>query len=135
MILTGVNHFMDILEKAVTWKHCPSFKTARKLEEIRNFKQGMDETLYQAWERYNDLLFRCTESSIKDDHGLISFKYKSIDGGCFGFESIEACSGESGQLWAFCNPCTEICDDKTDTKRREMTFPQSYDFNLSFLYP
>ncbi|GKE66190.1 hypothetical protein Tco_1520351 [Tanacetum coccineum] len=31
----------------------------RKLEEIRNFKQERDETLYHAWERYNDLVYQC----------------------------------------------------------------------------
>ncbi|GJR09938.1 hypothetical protein Tco_0792590 [Tanacetum coccineum] len=31
----------------------------RKLEEIRNFKQERDETLYHAWKRYNDLLYQC----------------------------------------------------------------------------
>ncbi|GJZ84871.1 reverse transcriptase domain-containing protein [Tanacetum coccineum] len=31
----------------------------RWLKEIRNFKQEGDETLYQAWERYNDLLYKC----------------------------------------------------------------------------
>ncbi|GJT23172.1 hypothetical protein Tco_0893109 [Tanacetum coccineum] len=30
-----------------------------KLEEIHNFKQERDETLYYAWERYNDLLYQC----------------------------------------------------------------------------
>ncbi|GJV39816.1 hypothetical protein Tco_1418256 [Tanacetum coccineum] len=38
--------------------------SSRKLEIIRNFKQKMDETLYHAWERYNDLLFKCPQ------HGL-----------------------------------------------------------------
>nr|GEW00620.1 zf-CCHC domain-containing protein/DUF4219 domain-containing protein/UBN2 domain-containing protein [Tanacetum cinerariifolium] len=33
----------DLLEKAFIWRYCPPFKTARKSEEIRNFKQGMDE--------------------------------------------------------------------------------------------
>ncbi|GJW00684.1 hypothetical protein Tco_1555935 [Tanacetum coccineum] len=32
-------------------KYCPPLKTAKQLEEIRNFKQEGDETLYQAWER------------------------------------------------------------------------------------
>ncbi|GJR48328.1 hypothetical protein Tco_1316431 [Tanacetum coccineum] len=31
----------------------------RKLEKIRNLKQERDETLYHAWERYNDLLYQC----------------------------------------------------------------------------
>ncbi|GKF41157.1 ribonuclease H-like domain-containing protein [Tanacetum coccineum] len=38
----------DLLERSFMWKYCPPFKTARKLEEIQNFKQGMDETLHQA---------------------------------------------------------------------------------------
>ncbi|GKC74079.1 hypothetical protein Tco_1119962 [Tanacetum coccineum] len=72
MLLTGSITTWDLLEKAVTWKYCPPFKTARKLEEIRNFKQGMDETLYQAWERYNDLLFRCPQHDLNNHQkGLI----------------------------------------------------------------
>ncbi|GJW21917.1 reverse transcriptase domain-containing protein [Tanacetum coccineum] len=39
--------------------YCHPFITAKKLEEIQNFKQEMDETLYHAWERYNDLLYQC----------------------------------------------------------------------------
>ncbi|GJV51340.1 hypothetical protein Tco_1447081 [Tanacetum coccineum] len=31
-------------------RYCPPSKTAKQLEEIRNFKQEGDETLYQAWE-------------------------------------------------------------------------------------
>ncbi|GJW73843.1 phospholipase-like protein [Tanacetum coccineum] len=41
----------DLLEKAFIRKYCPPFKTTKKLEIIRNFKQEMDETLYYAWER------------------------------------------------------------------------------------
>ncbi|GKG08263.1 retrovirus-related pol polyprotein from transposon TNT 1-94 [Tanacetum coccineum] len=29
-------------------KHCPPTRTAKKMEEINNFQQEMDETLYQA---------------------------------------------------------------------------------------
>nr|GEX05072.1 hypothetical protein [Tanacetum cinerariifolium] len=32
-------------------RYCPPSKTAKKLEEICNFKQEEDETLYQVWER------------------------------------------------------------------------------------
>ncbi|GJZ99900.1 hypothetical protein Tco_0672451 [Tanacetum coccineum] len=38
--------------------------TAKQLEKIRNFKQEEDETLYQAWERYNDLLYKCPTHDI-----------------------------------------------------------------------
>ncbi|GJW20371.1 hypothetical protein Tco_0030993 [Tanacetum coccineum] len=38
--------------------------TAKQLEEIHNFKQEGDETLYQAWERYNGLLYKCLAHDI-----------------------------------------------------------------------
>ncbi|GJR27907.1 reverse transcriptase domain-containing protein [Tanacetum coccineum] len=37
----------DILEKAFIRQYCPSFKTSKKLEEIRNFKQEVDEPFQQ----------------------------------------------------------------------------------------
>nr|GEW31563.1 hypothetical protein [Tanacetum cinerariifolium] len=36
----------------------PPSKTAKQLKDIHNFKQESDKTLYQAWERYNDLLYK-----------------------------------------------------------------------------
>ncbi|GJS26776.1 hypothetical protein Tco_0487396 [Tanacetum coccineum] len=33
--------------------------TAKQLEDIHNFKQEGDKSLYQAWEWYNDLLYKC----------------------------------------------------------------------------
>ncbi|GJT26396.1 hypothetical protein Tco_0906671 [Tanacetum coccineum] len=45
-------------------RYCPPSKTAKKLKEIRNFKQEGDETLYQAWEWYNDLLYKCPTHDI-----------------------------------------------------------------------
>ncbi|GJS20171.1 ribonuclease H-like domain-containing protein [Tanacetum coccineum] len=50
----------DLLKKEFIWIYCHPFITAKKLEEIRNFKQERDETLYYAWERYNDLLYQCS---------------------------------------------------------------------------
>ncbi|GJX82262.1 hypothetical protein Tco_0331743 [Tanacetum coccineum] len=37
---------------------------AKQLEDIHNFKQEGDESLYQAWERYNDLLYKCPTHDI-----------------------------------------------------------------------
>ncbi|GJY26938.1 hypothetical protein Tco_0401664 [Tanacetum coccineum] len=48
-------HFPDVTHD----RFCHPFITAKKLEEILNFKQERDETLYHAWERYNDLLYQC----------------------------------------------------------------------------
>ncbi|GJX81710.1 reverse transcriptase domain-containing protein [Tanacetum coccineum] len=50
----------DLLKKEFIWRYCYPFVTANKLEEIHNFKQERDETLYYAWERYNDLLYQCS---------------------------------------------------------------------------
>ncbi|GJT78321.1 putative ribonuclease H-like domain-containing protein [Tanacetum coccineum] len=61
----------DLLEKTFIRKYCPPLKTAKKLEEIRNFKQGMDETLYQAWERYNDLLFKCPQHDLNNHQKVV----------------------------------------------------------------
>ncbi|GJR19539.1 hypothetical protein Tco_0968066 [Tanacetum coccineum] len=38
----------DLLKKAFIQRYCPSSKCAKQLEEIRNFKQEGDKTLYQA---------------------------------------------------------------------------------------
>nr|GEX80541.1 hypothetical protein [Tanacetum cinerariifolium] len=44
--IPGVSHDAVML-------YCPTSKTAKQLEEIRNFKQEGDKPLYQAWERGN----------------------------------------------------------------------------------
>ncbi|GJW67789.1 mutator type transposase [Tanacetum coccineum] len=40
----------DLLKKAFIQRYCPPSKTAKQLEDIHNFKQESDESLYQAWE-------------------------------------------------------------------------------------
>ncbi|GJT70912.1 hypothetical protein Tco_1030198 [Tanacetum coccineum] len=42
-------------------KYCPRGRTAKKMEEINNFQQEPDETLYQAWERFKELLMKCPQ--------------------------------------------------------------------------
>ncbi|GKA27212.1 hypothetical protein Tco_0713380 [Tanacetum coccineum] len=37
-------------------KYCPPIQTAKKMEEINNFHQEPEETLYKAWERCKELL-------------------------------------------------------------------------------
>ncbi|GJV63300.1 hypothetical protein Tco_1474128 [Tanacetum coccineum] len=41
----------ELLKKAFIQRYCPSSKTAKQLEDIHNFKQEGEDTLYQAWER------------------------------------------------------------------------------------
>ncbi|GJV07406.1 reverse transcriptase domain-containing protein [Tanacetum coccineum] len=40
-------------------KYSPPTRTAKKMEEINNFQQEPDESLYQAWERFRELLMKC----------------------------------------------------------------------------
>ncbi|GKA38860.1 hypothetical protein Tco_0731411 [Tanacetum coccineum] len=54
----------DLLKKYFIQRYCPPSKTAKQLEDICNFKQEGDKTLYQAWERYNDLLYKCPTHDI-----------------------------------------------------------------------
>ncbi|GKC01704.1 hypothetical protein Tco_0987840 [Tanacetum coccineum] len=50
----------------------------RKLEEICNFKQERDETLYHAWERYNDLLYQYLLHDLNCQHKVHIF-YIGLD--------------------------------------------------------
>ncbi|GJV95567.1 zinc knuckle CX2CX4HX4C containing protein [Tanacetum coccineum] len=62
----GTVNSWDLLKKAFIQRYCPPSRTAKQLEEIRNFKQEGDETLYQAWEWYNDLLYKCPTHDINN---------------------------------------------------------------------
>ncbi|GKA52044.1 reverse transcriptase domain-containing protein [Tanacetum coccineum] len=47
--------------------------TAKQLEDIHNFKQEGDESLYQAWEQYNDLLYKCPTHDINSHQKVNTF--------------------------------------------------------------
>ncbi|GJZ81728.1 ribonuclease H-like domain-containing protein [Tanacetum coccineum] len=68
----------DLLKKEFIWRYCHPFITAKKLEEIRNFKQERDETLYHAWERYNDLLYQCSLHDLNCQQKVYIF-YTGLD--------------------------------------------------------
>ncbi|GJV82146.1 hypothetical protein Tco_1518016 [Tanacetum coccineum] len=40
-------------------KYCPPARRAKKMEEINNFQQEPDESLFRAWERFKELLMKC----------------------------------------------------------------------------
>ncbi|GJR73337.1 hypothetical protein Tco_0085702 [Tanacetum coccineum] len=54
-------------------KYCPSTRTAKKIEEINNFQQEPDETLYQAWERFKELLMKCPQHYLMMMQEVILF--------------------------------------------------------------
>ncbi|GKA14050.1 hypothetical protein Tco_0693696 [Tanacetum coccineum] len=47
-------------------KYCPPSRTAKKMEEINNFQQEPNETLYQAWERFKELLMKCPQHYLTE---------------------------------------------------------------------
>ncbi|GJU66794.1 hypothetical protein Tco_1253053, partial [Tanacetum coccineum] len=51
--------------------------TVKQLEDIHNFKQDGDESLYHAWERYNDLLYKCPTHDI-NSHQKVNIFYKGL---------------------------------------------------------
>ncbi|GJV45511.1 hypothetical protein Tco_1430047 [Tanacetum coccineum] len=63
-IAQGTINTWDLLKNSFIQRYCPPFITAKQLEDIHNFKQEGDESLYQAWERYNDLLYKCPTNDI-----------------------------------------------------------------------
>nr|GEV77227.1 hypothetical protein [Tanacetum cinerariifolium] len=42
-------------------KYCPPARTAKKIEEINDFQQEPNDNLYQAWERFKELLMKCPQ--------------------------------------------------------------------------
>ncbi|GKF44929.1 hypothetical protein Tco_0131481, partial [Tanacetum coccineum] len=60
----GAVNTWDLLKKDFIKRHCPPSKTAKRLEDIHNFKQEIDESIYQALERFNDLLYKCPTHDI-----------------------------------------------------------------------
>ncbi|GJU07577.1 hypothetical protein Tco_1124007 [Tanacetum coccineum] len=68
----------DLLKKAFIQRYCPPSKSAIQLEEIHNFKQEGDETLYQAWKRCNDLLYKCPTHNL-NSHQKVNIFYKGLD--------------------------------------------------------
>nr|GEX26674.1 hypothetical protein [Tanacetum cinerariifolium] len=57
---TGSITIWDGLKTKFLNKYCPPARTAKKMEEINNFQQEPDENLYQAWERFKELLMKGT---------------------------------------------------------------------------
>ncbi|GJU89985.1 hypothetical protein Tco_1302408 [Tanacetum coccineum] len=55
---TGSITTWDGLKTKFLNKYCPPTRSAKKMEEINNFQQEPDENLYQAWERFKELLMK-----------------------------------------------------------------------------
>nr|GEU98225.1 putative transposase, mutator type, MULE transposase domain protein [Tanacetum cinerariifolium] len=54
-------------------KYCPPAQTTKKMEEINNFQQEPDETPYQAWKRFKEILMKCPQPYLTKMHEVILF--------------------------------------------------------------
>ncbi|GKB55851.1 pyruvate dehydrogenase (acetyl-transferring) kinase, mitochondrial [Tanacetum coccineum] len=54
-------------------KYCPLARTVKKIKEINNFLQEPNETLYQAWERFKELLMKYPQHYLKEMQEVILF--------------------------------------------------------------
>ncbi|GKB54531.1 zf-CCHC domain-containing protein [Tanacetum coccineum] len=54
-------------------KYCPPARTTKKMEEINNFQQEPDETLFQVWERFKELLMKCPQHYLTKMQVVILF--------------------------------------------------------------
>ncbi|GKD96011.1 hypothetical protein Tco_1379908 [Tanacetum coccineum] len=59
-------------------KYCPPTHTTKKMEEIYNFQQEQDESLFRAWERFKELLMKCPQHYLTDIQEVILF-YNGLD--------------------------------------------------------
>ncbi|GJS34323.1 homeodomain-like protein [Tanacetum coccineum] len=59
-------------------KYCPPGRTAKKMEEINNFQQEPDETLFQAWEHFKELLMKYPQHCLTEMQEVILF-YNGLD--------------------------------------------------------
>ncbi|GJU74236.1 hypothetical protein Tco_1265641 [Tanacetum coccineum] len=59
-------------------RFCPPSMIFQQLSEIRNFKQEEGESLFDTWERYNELLFKCHFHDL-NDHQKVNTFYNGLN--------------------------------------------------------
>ncbi|GJY76274.1 retrovirus-related pol polyprotein from transposon TNT 1-94 [Tanacetum coccineum] len=68
----------EVLKTKFLNKYCPPARTAKKMEEINNFQQEADESLFRAWERFKELLMKCPQHYLTNMQEVILF-YNGLD--------------------------------------------------------
>ncbi|GKC72598.1 hypothetical protein Tco_1118481 [Tanacetum coccineum] len=121
----GTINTWDLLKKAFIQRYCPPSKTTKQLEDIHNFKQEGEETLYQDWERYNDLLYKCPTHDINSHpkvnifyNGLSTMNHQLLDSrgpipGMTPAEGLTAIQtmADHSQKWHDGSPSRSICSN------------------------
>ncbi|GJV62453.1 retrovirus-related pol polyprotein from transposon TNT 1-94 [Tanacetum coccineum] len=68
----------EVLKTKFLNKYCPPARTTKKMEEINNFQQEPDVSLFRAWERFKELLMKCPQHYLTDMQEVILF-YNGLD--------------------------------------------------------
>ncbi|GJW02019.1 hypothetical protein Tco_1560875 [Tanacetum coccineum] len=63
----------ETLKTKILNKYCPPARTAKKMEEINNFQQEPDKSLFRAWERFKERLMECPQHYLTDMQKVILF--------------------------------------------------------------
>ncbi|GJS29087.1 hypothetical protein Tco_0489707 [Tanacetum coccineum] len=66
------------LKQSFIHRFCPPAMIFKQLSEIQNFKQEEGESLFDTWERYNDLLFKCPFHDL-NDHQKVNTFYNGLN--------------------------------------------------------
>ncbi|GKE26226.1 hypothetical protein Tco_1441610 [Tanacetum coccineum] len=69
----------DLMSKFLN-KYSPPGQTTKKIEEIKIFQQEPDETLYQAWERFKELLMKGRSTETSDGLAAIQAQLNNLGG-------------------------------------------------------
>ncbi|GJV74467.1 retrovirus-related pol polyprotein from transposon TNT 1-94 [Tanacetum coccineum] len=75
---SGLIPTWEVLKTKFLNKYCAPARTAKKMEEINNFLQEPDESLFHAWERFKELLIKCPQHYLTDMQEVILF-YNGLD--------------------------------------------------------
>ncbi|XP_073120822.1 uncharacterized protein [Henckelia pumila] len=78
----------DDLAKAFLTKYFPPSKSMKLRADITTFAQGEQETLYEAWERYKDLLRRCPHHELPDGLVVQTFYYGLPHSNCTMLDAV-----------------------------------------------
>ncbi|GJS94681.1 reverse transcriptase domain-containing protein [Tanacetum coccineum] len=69
----SIDSYMDDLVSKFINKFFPPSKTTNLRNEITRFQQRFDESFYEAWDRFNDLLRACPHHGFSELHQLDTF--------------------------------------------------------------
>ncbi|GJR28252.1 hypothetical protein Tco_1104484 [Tanacetum coccineum] len=75
---TGLIKTWEDLKTMFLNKYYPPGRIVKKMEEINNFQQEPDDTLYEAWENFKELLMKCPQYYLTKMQEVILF-YNGLD--------------------------------------------------------